>query len=96
MPLLVPSAGGALAVRLCHEPGLADIGILKGLVVVDIVEGTALDLQNMAYMHKSLSELPCEFASVKEAVEWSVHRGIIKNEASAEISVPAQLKMVCR
>ncbi|KAJ3147049.1 Protein phosphatase methylesterase 1 [Geranomyces variabilis] len=62
---------------------------LLGVVVIDVVEGTAMD--SLAHMQVYLRNRPDSFPSARKAVEWSTMT-TIKNEASARISVPSQLK----
>ena len=63
------SMGGAVA-TLAGEGGFPG---LAGLVVVDVVEGTALEA--LASMHTVLQGRPRMFASIEQAVEWCVRSG---------------------
>jgi protein phosphatase methylesterase 1 len=63
-----------------------------GLVVIDVVEGTAVpSLPAIAAM---LSQRPASFASPDDAVEWAVSAGVPRNRSAAQISVPPQLVRV--
>lgn len=86
--LMGHSLGGAIAVRssLLSEyfgPSLA------GLIVIDVVEGTALDA--LQSMQSFLRGRPKEFPCLEKAIEWSVRSGQTKNVESARISMPSQL-----
>merc|ERR1719348_1415449 len=79
------SMGGALAVLA----GEKEIPGLVGLVVIDVVEGTALEA--LASMHTVLSNRPSKFNSVEQAVEWAVRSGQVRNVESARVSMPGQI-----
>jgi len=89
--LMGHSMGGAIAVRcsvLCKEVSC----YIAGLVVIDVVEGTALEaLQGMQCF---LRGRPKEFPSLENAIEWSVRSGQTKNLESARVSMPSQLTPV--
>lgn len=61
------SMGGALAVHISHmlDPAVA---IVKALVVIDVVEGTAL--KALDCMQPILSGRPKTFATIPIAIEW--------------------------
>ena len=89
--LMGHSMGGAIAVRssvLCKE--LTDY--ISGLVVIDVVEGTALEA--LQGMQSFLRGRPSEFPSLENAIEWSVRSGQTKNLESARISMPSQLTLL--
>jgi protein phosphatase methylesterase 1 len=79
--------GGALAV---HAALTGTIDGLIGLVVVDVVEGTAMDA--LSSMQNFLRGRPKHFPSIENAVEWSLRSGQVRNTDSARISMPGQLK----
>ena len=79
--------GGALAVHAALE---GQISGLIGLVVVDVVEGTALDA--LSSMQSFLRGRPKCFPSIENAIEWSMKSGQVRNSDSARISMPGQLK----
>ncbi|XP_043190690.1 protein phosphatase methylesterase 1-like isoform X1 [Amphibalanus amphitrite] len=81
------SMGGALAVHTAHA---WSAGPLVGLVVIDVVEGTALDA--LSAMHTFLRGRPDHFRSVQNAIEWCLKSGAVRNSESARVSVPGQLK----
>eukprot|EP00002_Diphylleia_rotans_P008006 TRINITY_DN1766_c0_g1_i1.p1 TRINITY_DN1766_c0_g1~~TRINITY_DN1766_c0_g1_i1.p1 ORF type:complete len:226 (-),score=33.72 TRINITY_DN1766_c0_g1_i1:111-788(-) len=80
------SLGGAIAIRFVSNTKLDNIA---GLVVIDVVEGTAL--QSLSFMHTILQERPSRFRSTSHAIEWSVRSNYIRNVESARVSVPAQV-----
>ena len=81
------SMGGALAVHAALE---GQISGLIGLVVVDVVEGTAMDA--LSSMQSFLRGRPKCFPSIENAIEWSMKSGQVRNSDSARISMPGQLK----
>jgi len=78
------SLGGAVAVSVAKEGGVA------GLVVIDVVEGTALESLN--HMQGFLRSRPQQFRSVSHAIEWCVRSGQARNIESAKVSMPGQIK----
>jgi len=93
------SMGGAIAVRLASllenmdEPPHA--ARLVGLVLVDIVEGSAMSA--LPAMSALVEARPTEFASLSDAMRWSASRGGgTTNFNSAAVSLPSQLReIVC-
>ena len=81
--------GGALAV---HTALLGQIPALVGVVVVDVVEGTALDA--LSSMQSFLRGRPKNFPSIDNAVEWALRTAQVKTVESARVSMPGQLMNV--
>ncbi|KAH9574443.1 hypothetical protein CY35_01G057800 [Sphagnum magellanicum] len=82
------SMGGAIAVRVAAKRALPT---LAGLVVVDVVEGTAM--ASLVHMQRILSNRQLHFPSVEKAIEWSVRGGgALRNVDSARVSVPSTLR----
>ena len=79
--------GGALAV---HTALLGKIDGLVGIVVVDVVEGTALDA--LSSMQSFLRGRPKNFPTIENAVEWALKMQQVKNTDSSRVSMPGQLK----
>lgn len=79
--------GGAIAIRLSASGRVEN---LAGLVVIDVVEGTALAA--LDHMQSVLDRRQREFASVEDAIEWSLQSGTLHNRESARFSIPSQLK----
>eukprot|EP00922_Rhytidocystis_sp_ex-Travisia-forbesii_P052849 GHVS01078388.1.p2 GENE.GHVS01078388.1~~GHVS01078388.1.p2 ORF type:complete len:433 (+),score=75.54 GHVS01078388.1:107-1405(+) len=80
------SMGGALAGHLAASGRVSN---LLGLVVVDAVEGTAIEA--LPAMQTFIRRLPKSFASPLEAVRWAVDSKTLLNEESARLSIPSQL-----
>lgn len=81
------SMGGALAVHIAKTGA---IPALAGLVVIDVVEGTALEA--LSSMNALLAGRPKAFRSLAHAIEWSVRSGQTRNIESARVSMPGQLR----
>lgn len=84
--LIGHSMGGAICV---HVANLDVVSALIGVVVIDVVEGTALEA--LASMQSFLRSRPNTFKSIQHAVEWSVRSGQIRNIESARVSMPGQI-----
>ena len=82
------SMGGALVVHSSFK--LSSICTIIGLIVIDVVEGTALDA--LQSMHMVLKNRQKSFNSVREAIEWCVRNNQTKNIEAARISFPGQIK----
>lgn len=82
------SMGGAVAIRACGSASRADH--IMGLVVLDVVEGTALG--SLPVMPIILSRRPKRFDSISDAIQWTLETKQVSNPLSAEVSVPSQLK----
>jgi pimeloyl-ACP methyl ester carboxylesterase len=80
--LMGHSMGGAVAV---HVAATGKISNVAGVIVVDVVEGSALEAHS--YMREFLASRPASFPSVEAAVDWTLASGAIKNRESAMISV---------
>lgn len=81
------SMGGALAV---HTAARNYISNLIGLIVIDVVEGSAMDA--LSSMQTFLQGRPKIFNSVEQAIEYSIRCGSIRNLESARVSIVGQLK----
>ncbi|OQS00362.1 phosphatase methylesterase [Thraustotheca clavata] len=86
MILVGHSMGGAIAIRVAASNQLKS---LVGMVVIDVVEGTALAA--LSHMQAVLSNRPDTFASEEEAVHWSLQSGAVRNPESARVSIPSQI-----
>lgn len=85
------SMGGAIAVHISVKRLLPT---LEGLIVIDVVEGTAIDA--LSTMQTFLRSRPQKFRSLDYAIEWSVRSGQLRNLTSAKISMPGQLKKIIK
>ena len=86
------SMGGALASHSCAALCQAHPGIrLRGLVVLDCVEGTALD--SMPVMEAAIRARPAVFVDVDAAMMWWLKAGLTRHAAAARPSLEAQLRV---
>ena len=83
--------GGAVAAAAARHATLAPV--VKGLCMVDIVEGTAM--ASLKFMNSYLAARPARFCSLEDGVRYSVSAGgMVSNLQSARLSVPPQLVAV--
>lgn len=80
------SMGGAICVHVAERD---DLPTLVGVVVIDVVEGTAMEA--LASMQSFLRSRPSHFKSIQHAIEWSIRSGQIRNVQSAKVSMPGQI-----
>ncbi|KAL3845701.1 hypothetical protein ACJIZ3_003104 [Penstemon smallii] len=80
------SMGGSVAIHVAAKKALPT---LAGLVVVDVVEGTAM--ASLVHMQKILSNRMQHFSTIEKAIEWSVKGGSLRNIESARLSIPSTL-----
>ncbi|KAK9337030.1 hypothetical protein LIPSTDRAFT_74337 [Lipomyces starkeyi NRRL Y-11557] len=86
------SLGGAVvteAVRRFSEfwsPDNLPKPIISGLVVLDVVEGSALE--GLGSMRSYLASRPQYFRSLEDGIRWHVKSHTVRNTASASVSVP--------
>ncbi|KAF2078060.1 hypothetical protein CYY_000611 [Polysphondylium violaceum] len=84
--LIGHSMGGAVAVKAACSNKIEN---LTGLVVLDVVEGTAMSA--LSSMRSVLAKRPKSFESVSDAIKWSISSNTIHNLQSARVSVPSQI-----
>lgn len=87
--LMGHSMGGAIAVHAVHNNFIPSA---IALIVIDVVEGTAMDA--LASMQTFLKGRPSSFKNIQEAIRWCVSSGQVKNVESAQVSVPGQIKNI--
>ncbi|CAG9464918.1 unnamed protein product [Pedinophyceae sp. YPF-701] len=80
------SMGGAVAVKACLTGRIAT---LAGLLVVDVVEGTAV--ASLPHMRSVLAKRPQRFESLSAAAEWGLSTGMTHSRAAARVSLPSCL-----
>ncbi|KAK9430954.1 Alpha/Beta hydrolase protein [Lipomyces doorenjongii] len=86
------SLGGAVvteAVRRFPEfwsPDNLPKPIISGLVVLDVVEGSALE--GLGSMRSYLASRPQYFRSLEDGIRWHVKSHTVRNAVSASVSVP--------
>jgi protein phosphatase methylesterase 1 len=78
--------GGAISVHIAF---MKLVPSLVGIVVIDVVEGTALE--SLQSMQSFLRSRPNFFKSIPNAIEWCVRSGQIRNIDSAKVSMPGQI-----
>ncbi|XP_052189035.1 uncharacterized protein LOC127799238 [Diospyros lotus] len=81
------SMGGSVAVHVAAKKAVSS---LCGMIVVDVVEGTAMS--SLVHMQKILSNRMQYFSTIEKAIEWSVKGGSLRNIESARVSIPSTLK----
>nr|XP_039265470.1 protein phosphatase methylesterase 1-like [Styela clava] len=81
------SMGGAIAI---HAAAKNKIPNLVGLIVIDVVEGSAIE--SLHAMQGVLKNRPQSFESAEKATEWCVRTGYVRNLESAKVSMIGQLK----
>lgn len=89
--LMGHSMGGAIAVHCAHKIHELESRIV-GLIVIDVVEGTALDALHS--MQSFLRSRPSSFPTLENAIEWCVRSGQTRNVEAARLSMPGQLKNI--
>jgi pimeloyl-ACP methyl ester carboxylesterase len=101
--LLGHSMGGAVAVKAASllstikpsttppPPPVSSLSSspMVGVMVVDVVEGTAL--ASLPHMKAVLSNRPSTFDSLEEAVGWALGSGTSRNPEAARVSIPSML-----
>ena len=83
------SMGGAIASKAGLEYQ-SNGGILQGLIIIDVVEGSAISA--LPYMDSIISQKPKGFRTLEKAIEWAYTSNTIKNLISAKVSIPTQIK----
>ncbi len=87
--LIGHSLGGSVATRVASKVDRTYPFQIAGLVVVDIVEGTAM--ASIENMKQEIAKRPTKFSSLPLAVRWSLESGQQRHVESALISIPSQL-----
>ncbi len=96
--LIGHSMGGSIATKTCcqilkEEEKYKELyKKMQGLMVIDVVEGTAMDA--LPFMENIVNNRPERFNSIQKGIEYMYKSGTIKNIDSARISVPPLLKEV--
>ncbi|GAA5886851.1 hypothetical protein JCM6882_005914 [Rhodosporidiobolus microsporus] len=83
------SMGGAVVAEACNRVQ-EDVADVTGVVVVDVVEGTALEA--LSGMSALIAAHPKKFSSPEEAILWHIQSKTINNVDSARVSVPPLVK----
>ncbi|WKY02111.1 hypothetical protein Q1695_015823 [Nippostrongylus brasiliensis] len=80
------SMGGAMAV---HTVATNEIPNVVALVVIDVVEGSAMDA--LGGMMTFLRGRPSSFETQEKAIVWCLQSGATRNREAARISMPSQV-----
>ena len=83
------SMGGAIAAKACLEDQ-ARGGVIWGLIMLDVVEGSAIDA--LPHMDTIVGQRPKGFKTVESAILWAVQSNSVRNCESARISIPMQVR----
>ncbi|ORY80363.1 Alpha/Beta hydrolase protein [Protomyces lactucae-debilis] len=81
------SLGGSIVTTVAQMGALPSC---NAFVVLDVVEGTALDALHST--SQILKQRPASFADMSEAIGWALSSRIISNQVSARSSIPALLR----
>lgn len=80
------SLGGAICANCAFQKTIPNT---SGLVVIDVVEGTAMEA--LGFMKTYLSNRPTSFKSIDDAISWHIKTLVTRNRLSACITVPSLL-----
>ncbi|KAJ1911193.1 Protein phosphatase methylesterase 1 [Coemansia sp. RSA 922] len=83
MVLVGHSMGGAV---VAHAAASKRLGNVTGLILIDIVEGSAMD--SLSSIPTFIHARPKSFTSVESAIKWHIESGAIQSTESARLSVP--------
>lgn len=83
------SLGGSVIVNLATQGKELSMAQVSGLIVIDIVEETAL--RALSTMPAVLTERPSSFINLAEAIRWARRRRLNLLSEAAAISLPSQL-----
>jgi protein phosphatase methylesterase 1 len=86
--------GGSIATKTFDhmEKNKADypeISHIKGLFIIDVVEGSAMDA--LPFMESIVSSRPQQFSNIQSVVKYGINSSTVRNLASAKVSMPAQV-----
>ncbi|CAK4031353.1 phosphatase methylesterase 1 [Lecanosticta acicola] len=87
--LIGHSLGGAIMTTLSATHFKSFGPALIGYSVIDVVEGSAIEA--LSHMRTYLASRPSIFSSLEEAVSWHIRTRTIRDQRSAEASVPSLL-----
>lgn len=87
--LIGHSLGGAVMTTMASSHFKTFGSSLIGYCVIDVVEGSAIEA--LSHMQTYLSSRPSIFSSIEDAITWHVRSRTIRDQRSAEASVPSLL-----
>ncbi|KAL1455077.1 hypothetical protein WDU94_009197 [Cyamophila willieti] len=88
--LMGHSLGGAVATCVASNPRIG--GLIQALIVLDVVEGSALE--SLSHMTNVLQTRPKGFETIKDAIFWSCSKSQTDDFTAIRVSVPGQLKHI--
>ena len=77
--------GGAVVTEVAVQKAIP----LRGVAVLDVVEGTAID--SLPFMQQFIRSRPLQFKSLDAGIQWALRQGAVHNKEAAQVSVPSQL-----
>mmetsp|Transcript_33100 Transcript_33100/g.50757 ORF Transcript_33100/g.50757 Transcript_33100/m.50757 type:complete len:194 (+) Transcript_33100:521-1102(+) len=88
------SMGGSIATKATNHiqtelKGEAWTEHIKGLFIIDVVEGSAMDA--LPFMESIVAQRPTQFSSLQSVVKYGVNSNTVRNLESARVSMPAQV-----
>ncbi|KCV71242.1 hypothetical protein H696_02192 [Fonticula alba] len=83
------SLGGAVVVNAARPDAKVQIPALSGVIVLDVVGGTAHDAVISRSVHRVLQARPSTFPDIRSAIAWCVTSQTVRNLESARVSVPS-------
>ncbi|KAH3677558.1 hypothetical protein WICPIJ_008965 [Wickerhamomyces pijperi] len=87
--LLGHSLGGSVVTKASFS--LKDLVQIKGVIMIDIVEETAV--RSLSGMYQYINTLPSQFATVQDCIDWHIKSGLVRDRSSAEISIPSLIRL---
>jgi len=91
--MLGHSMGGSIAVKTMEKiEAMEDSQFkkaIKGLLIVDVVEGTAMEA--LPFMEQIVKNRPLDFPDLRSVVKYGIMSGQVKDKRSARVSMPAQV-----
>lgn len=86
--------GGSVAAKLAEKLNAHNESkdIIKGLIVIDIVEGSAIEA--LPFMETIVSSRPYRFENIEGAIKWHTRTKLVKNIESARVSAPPKVKEI--
>lgn len=81
------SLGGSILTKVCHKLNNTQV---KGLIMFDIVEDTAV--QALESMRSYVRNMPTNFKTLTDAVDYHLKSNLLRNKDSALVSVPHLVK----
>lgn len=86
--------GGSIAVKTARRletdlKGTPAGKALSGLIVIDVVEGTAMEA--LPFMEQIVSNRPKSFKDLQSVIKYGYQSGQVRDKKSARVSMPSQV-----